>query len=52
MERYNISLKYNSASLSLSHPPSTVVTVSFRQRNYSIYPKVADFADKNVQNKI
>jgi len=28
--------------LSLSYPPSTVVTGSFRQRKYSIYPKVAD----------
>ena len=41
-------LKFNTASLSLSCPPSTVVTGSFRQRNYSIYPKVADFADKNT----
>jgi len=33
-------------SFSLSYTPSTVVTGSFRQRNYSIYPKVADFTDK------
>jgi len=40
--------KSNTPSLSLSYPPSTVVTSSFRQRNYPIYPKVADFADKNT----
>jgi len=45
-------LKFNTASLSLSYPPSTVITGSFRQRNYSIYPKVADFADMHVQNQI
>jgi len=45
-------LKSNIASLLLSYPPSTVVTGSFRQRNYLIYPKVADFADKkHVQNQ-
>jgi len=46
-------LKFNTASLSLSYPPSTVVTGSFRQRNYSIYAKVVNFADKkHVQNQI
>jgi len=45
--------KINTASLSLSYPPTTVVTGSFMERNYSIYPKVADFADKNhIQNQI
>jgi len=39
-------LKSNTAFLSLSYPQSTVVTGLFRQRNYSIYPKVANFADK------
>jgi len=34
--------------LPLSYPPSTVDTGSFIQRNYSIYPKVADFTDKNT----
>jgi len=38
--------------LPLSYPSSTVVIGSFRQRNYSIYPKVADFADKkHIQNQ-
>jgi len=46
-------LKFSTASLSLSYPPSTVVTGSFREKNYLIYPKVADFADKiHVQNQI
>jgi len=48
---YIICLKFNIPSLSLSYPPSTVVKGLFRQRDYSIYPKVADFTDKNVQNK-
>jgi len=43
-------LKFNTASLSLSYLPSTVVTGSFWQRNYSIYPKVAD--KSHVQNQI
>jgi len=41
-------LKSNIASLPLSYLQSTVVTDSFRQRNYSIYPKVDDFVDKNM----
>jgi len=39
-------LKFNTASLSLSYLPSTVVTGSFRPRKFSVYPKVADFTDK------
>jgi len=46
-------LKSNSYSIfALNYPPNTVVTGSFRQQNYSIYPKVDDFADKkHVQNQ-
>jgi len=45
-------LKSNIASLPLSYPQSTVVTGSFRQRNYSIYPKVVDFTDKKTRSKL
>jgi len=47
-------LKSNAASLLLSYPPSTVVTGSLGKGiSYSIYPKVANFADKkHVQNQI
>jgi len=41
-------LKFNTAYLLPTYPPSTVVIGSFRQRNYSIYLKVADFTDKNT----
>jgi len=44
-------LKFNTAFLSRSYSPSTVVTGSFRQRNYSIYQKVADFANKESLSK-
>jgi len=45
-------LKSNIASLPHIYPQSTVVTGSFRQRNYSTYPYVADFTDKkHVQNQ-
>jgi len=46
MDNNIICLKFDTISLSLSYPPSAVVIGSFRQRNYSIYPKVADLADK------